>query len=452
MSVEPSVIIVAIVSAAGALLQGADIPPPVKSHAIETVRVIEHSAPAMDQQIRGLIARLPEPVQAPVQQAVADATETAQRAIEPHVPPGALEPPVPPAAPAQPVPPARPAAPQALTPAPAQPRPSAFPATPRHADAPPARAAAVEHDGAATVPSILPGLSLAPIGAIAVFAPWLRKAGSICDGITPPVLAALYSAENGFRYGPKAPVSPAGARGPGQFMPGTWDKYGKDADGDGKADVLGIADPVMASGHLLCDMYAQIEGWKRLGVVRGDTLDLTLAAYNAGIGAVRRSGGMPSGLPDYETQTKPYVARIRATEDIFARMLSPFLGLVDSGTGDRIVDLAFRYLGLPYVWGGGNINGPSGGGFDCSGLTSFAVYAATGVTLPRTSQTQWHVGREIALDQARPGDLLFGNWQADGPAHVAIYLGNGQMVHAPTFGDVVRVGPVFGDMRARRIW
>lgn len=105
------------------------------------------------------------------------------------------------------------------------------------------------------------------------------------------------------------------------------------------------------------------------------------------------------------------------------------------------------------MWGGGNVNGPSGGGFDCSGLTSYAVHAATteNVSLPRTSETQWNVGTEIPLADARPGDLLFGNWGPASPGHVAIYLGNGKMVHAPTTGDVVRIAPVFDGMKARRV-
>lgn len=235
-------------------------------------------------------------------------------------------------------------------------------------------------------------------------------------------------------------------------MPGTWAIYGKDADDDGTADVLGIANPVMASGHLLCDMNEQIDAWKRQGRVSGDTLDLTIAAYNAGSGAVLRSGGMPSGRTDYENQTKLYVAKIRGSELSFGQLLAPLIGLpLADGIGGRVVESAIRYLGLPYVWGGGNVDGPSGGGFDCSGLTSFAVHAATGITLPRTSATQWNIGQEIPMDQARLGDLLFGNWQPAGPGHVAIYLGNGQMIHAPTMGDVVRIADVFPEMKARRI-
>ena len=308
------------------------------------------------------------------------------------------------------------------------------------------------------VPATFTGINIGAIGmgavgAITAFVPWLQKAGNICGGVKATTIAALYAAENGFRFGPTAPVSSTGAQGPGQFMPGTWKTYGKDYDGNGVVDVNSVGDSVMASGTMLCDIYGQVDGWKREGKVSGDTTDLTLAGYNAGAGAVLRSGGMPSGTVDYETQTKPYVARIRATEAQFAAILTPFAGLDLTGMGGRAVQLAMDYLGLPYVWGGGNINGPSGGGFDCSGLTSYALFKASGgkVTLPRTSETQWNVGTEVPMELAQPGDLLFGNWGPAGPGHVAIYMGNGQMVHAPTTGDVVRVAPVFDGMRARHI-
>ena len=449
MSVDPSAVIVAVATAASAIVQGSDVPAEIKDQATQVIESFQATAPATDTGVQDFVASFPEPMQQSAEQAVADATQSVAEMIEPHIPAEA-------AALLAPTPPELAPQPPAARPTPFGVVPSVPPVVPAPAPGP-STGSAVPGGGGVPLPSmpaILPGTTLAPIGAIAVFAPWLKKAGALCDGVTAPVLAALYSAENGFRYGPTAPVSPVGAKGPGQFMPGTWGQYGKDVDGDGKADVLGIADPVMASGNLLCDNYKLIDDWKRRGLVEGDTLDLTLAAYNAGVGAVRRSGGMPSGHPDYENQTKPYVAKIRASEPVFARMLSPFLGLGIGGSsdvGNRIVDLAFKFLGLPYVWGGGNINGPSGGGFDCSGLTSHAVFAATGITLPRTSETQWHVGTEIPLQLARPGDLLFGNWQAGGPGHVAIYIGGGQMVHAPTTGDVVRVGTVFPDMKARRI-
>ncbi|RYE43894.1 MAG: lytic transglycosylase [Hyphomicrobiales bacterium] len=442
MSVDPSTIIIGIAAAAGAFVQGTGAPPAITDPVTQTLETI--SASDVDQQVDDAITSLPEPMRAPAQQAVDDTTAAAADVLSPHLPPGALSPPAPGPTPAPGVPSSAPPPPQ-----PDPPAPVLLSSPPADGSDPPAAKGIV----LPPVPATFPRASVAPVGAIALFAPWLRKAGAICDGIKPATLAALYAAENGFRYGPTAPVSPTGARGPGQFMPETWTVYGKDADDDGNTDVLGIADPVMASGTMLCDMFEQIGNWKRQGRVSGDTLDLTLAAYNAGAGAVLRSGGMPSGSPDYENQTKPYVAKIRSSEPSFAELLAPLIGLpLAEGTGGGVVEQAVRYLGLPYVWGGGGVGGPSGGGFDCSGLTSFAVHAATGLTLPRTSETQWTVGQEIPKDQARPGDLLFGNWQSSGPGHVAIYIGNGQMIHAPTTGDVVRIADVFPEMKARRVF
>ncbi|PCG83819.1 hypothetical protein CIB93_22470 [Streptomyces sp. WZ.A104] len=90
-------------------------------------------------------------------------------------------------------------------------------------------------------------------------------------------------------------------------------------------------------------------------------------------------------------------------------------------------------LGKPYVWGA---NGPSG--FDCSGLMQWA-YAQAGVTLPRTSQAQRYAGRMVPLSQAQPGDLVA--YRADA-SHIGMYVGNGQVIHAPYPGAPVRYDPV----------
>jgi cell wall-associated NlpC family hydrolase len=90
-------------------------------------------------------------------------------------------------------------------------------------------------------------------------------------------------------------------------------------------------------------------------------------------------------------------------------------------------------LGKPYVWGA---NGPSG--FDCSGLMQWS-YAQAGVSLPRTSQGQRYAGRQVPLSQARPGDLV--TYRSDA-SHVAMYMGNGQVIHAPYPGAPVRYDPV----------
>jgi cell wall-associated NlpC family hydrolase len=92
---------------------------------------------------------------------------------------------------------------------------------------------------------------------------------------------------------------------------------------------------------------------------------------------------------------------------------------------EDIVDQARRALGLPYVWGGGGARGPSGGGFDCSGLTQFAVAQASGgqVILPRTTYDQINCGQAVAPAQVRPGDLVFSNFSRRGPEHVQIFAG-----------------------------
>jgi cell wall-associated NlpC family hydrolase len=94
------------------------------------------------------------------------------------------------------------------------------------------------------------------------------------------------------------------------------------------------------------------------------------------------------------------------------------------------IDTALAQRGKPYVWAG---SGPNS--FDCSGLTSFA-YKAAGINLPRTSKAQATVGTPVARAALKPGDLVFFYSPI---SHVGIYIGNGQMVHAPTSGDVVKV-------------
>jgi cell wall-associated NlpC family hydrolase len=113
-------------------------------------------------------------------------------------------------------------------------------------------------------------------------------------------------------------------------------------------------------------------------------------------------------------------------------------GLPPLGSGGAPVAVAeaYKLLGKPYVWGA---DGPDS--FDCSGLTEWA-WARAGVRLPHYTSDQWNAGRHVTRDQLQPGDLVF--FFSD-VSHVGIYIGNGQMIHAPHSGTAVRVEDVWWD-------
>ena len=92
--------------------------------------------------------------------------------------------------------------------------------------------------------------------------------------------------------------------------------------------------------------------------------------------------------------------------------------------------IALRYLGIPYLWGGAS----PATGFDCSGLVMY-VYAQLGISLPHYAAAQYQLGTPVDRSQLLPGDLVF----FDALDHVGIYIGNGQFVHAPQTGDVVKI-------------
>ena len=107
------------------------------------------------------------------------------------------------------------------------------------------------------------------------------------------------------------------------------------------------------------------------------------------------------------------------------------------------IDLARRYLGVRYVFGGTD----PAVGLDCSGLVQL-VFRQAGVALPRTAQLQYDATARVMRDQLQPGDLVFFARTYPDPhdwiTHVGIYIGGGQQINAPTEGQVVSIQPVFG--------
>jgi hypothetical protein len=121
-------------------------------------------------------------------------------------------------------------------------------------------------------------------------------------------------------------------------------------------------------------------------------------------------------------------------------------------TGLDLISEAAKFLGVPYKWGGTSPNG-----FDCSGFTQY-VYKQLGLTLPRTSQDQYHATTRINASELQPGDLVFSEMGSDGPGHVGMYVGSiaqsgaagarfglttsPMVIEAPHTGDKVKYIPL----------
>ncbi|GAA3051502.1 transglycosylase TgdA [Streptomyces olivoverticillatus] len=267
------------------------------------------------------------------------------------------------------------------------------------------------------------------------YIPWILKAGAICPQIPPAIIAAQIEAESS--WNPKA-VSPANAKGLSQFIPDTWASYGVDGDGDGVADPFDPYDAIMSQGTYDCAIAKELLPDVSSGNVKGDIVAVTLVSYNAGPFRVTQF----HGIPPYE-ETQDYVASILKSAAKYQGSLNSGGNVPSDGsTGARIVAAARSVLGMPYIWGGGGSEGPTGGGFDCSGLTQFAVFQGTGgkVEIPRTSQTQRGAGTSIPStpEAMQPGDIIVINNDGDW-GHVGLYIGNGQMIHAPRPGKTVEI-------------
>ena len=100
----------------------------------------------------------------------------------------------------------------------------------------------------------------------------------------------------------------------------------------------------------------------------------------------------------------------------------------------QLLTLALQQQGISYRYGGSH----PATGFDCSGLIQFS-YRQIGKRIPRTTQAQYQASRPIPLSQILPGDLLFYETEGRRPGHVALYLGRGEMIHAPSSGKQVKI-------------
>jgi cell wall-associated NlpC family hydrolase len=179
------------------------------------------------------------------------------------------------------------------------------------------------------------------------------------------------------------------------------------------------------------------------------------AADEASAQAQKAYDDIASQQKDLESQIADYQAQYAALSAPQQQQVSrahgggeslpvPTSVAAPSGAAQVAVNTALAQVGDPYVYGAG---GPDA--FDCSGLTQYA-YSAAGVSLPHSSASQSRMGTPVSRDQLQPGDLVFFYSPV---SHVGMYIGNGQMVHASTFGQPVIVSTVDmkGYVGARRL-
>lgn len=264
----------------------------------------------------------------------------------------------------------------------------------------------------------------------AMLALYRKAAPAGCRGLDWSVLAAVGKVETDHARHPTMRSS-AGAVGPMQFLPSTFAGYAYPVPSGGANPPTpwDPTDAVFAAARMLCANGA------KTGTEEG--IYRAIYSYNHADWYVRK----------VLTQAKTYAASSGAGSRS---------GTGVAGSSSTIVRAAVKEIGVPYIWGGGNIHGPTGGGFDCSGLTSYAVYQGTGgrVTLPRTSQQQRFAGVAVPRDEMQPGDLIIFN--KNGWGHVGIFVGGNSMINAPRPGKGVETTTLAGywsryDWAVRRV-
>lgn len=162
-----------------------------------------------------------------------------------------------------------------------------------------------------------------------------------------------------------------------------------------------------------------------------------LAGLTSGTNAVvadaaTKAAGNVQAAKDKEAADKAAAAALAEQESSASTPAASTGGKASSASSSSAqaaLNFAMAQIGKPYVYGA---SGPDS--YDCSGLM-MAAYASAGISIPRTSEAQQSSLSSVSLSDLQPGDLVF----FYGGSHVGMYIGNGQVVHAPTSGDVVKI-------------
>lgn len=263
-----------------------------------------------------------------------------------------------------------------------------------------------------------------------------QQAARICSGLDWTVLAGIGKVETDHGQsdlpGVRSGANSAGAEGPMQFLPATFAEYDQPVPpgGEDPPSPYDPVDAIYAAARMLCAN----------GAANGQDLHAALFAYN---------------------HSENYVAAVLAAARAYAAdstASGPVGGSWTPAIGQAIADRALRWLGWPYTFDGGDTAGPTYGkavdydsrndahvyGFDCSGLSLYAVAPWLGLNHDASIQYSQAGSVHPAVAELQPGDLVF--WSSDGTVagigHEAIYLGEGQVVHAPHSGAQIEITPL----------
>jgi cell wall-associated NlpC family hydrolase len=265
----------------------------------------------------------------------------------------------------------------------------------------PAAPATTSGVDAAALDAYLAGKGSPLAGAGAAF---VASAGQV--GLDPRMLVAISGAETSFgTYGPSQLIHNPFGMGPGRSY-ASWQEAIAAAANN-------LAGPIyLGTGRVT---IGQISGtWAPLGAVND-----------------------PSNVnSNWTRNVSRYYAEMGGdpASSVFTSSSSLAPGPVGSVIGTQVATQALSYLGQPYVWGGANPQT----GFDCSGLVHY-LYAQHGISLPRVADAQARVGTSIPPSGLQAGDAVFFADSSGYIGHEGLYLGNGQFVHAPHTGDVVKI-------------
>ena len=206
-----------------------------------------------------------------------------------------------------------------------------------------------------------------------------------------------------------------------------------DFDGDNDPDLYCIKESLTGSKKTEVHVLSYASGFKNfifqsptlLHEVSRDGFDVIMGPGRLDLWAIEKSGTFSKTT---EVHRQGYIENINKVEPLDQKR-------------QAVVNEAKKYLNIPYVWGG-----TTPAGFDCSGLTQYVYNHALGIDITRTTYTQVEQGIPVSVSDLKPGDLIFPNAH-----HVQLYIGNGQVLHAPHTGDVVRIADLGSVWKARRI-